>query len=85
MAILQLDYCPELGKHVLHPIALAVSLTWDDQASWSVDDLIHPSDIVDVLAEHMGAQLTLTLDGGPTVRLTVPASRFATESPAATL
>jgi two-component sensor histidine kinase len=55
---------------------LAVSLTRDDDAPWSVDDLIHPSDIVDVLAEQVGAQLTLTLNGGPTVRLTVPASRF---------
>jgi PAS domain S-box-containing protein len=64
-------------------LELAVSLTRDDQASWSVDDLIHPSDIVDVLAEQMGAQLTLTLDAGPTVRLTVPARRFATGSPAA--
>jgi PAS domain S-box-containing protein len=57
-------------------LELAVSLTRDDQASWSVDDLLHPSDIVDVLAEQIGAQLTLTLDGGPTVTLTVPASRF---------
>jgi uroporphyrinogen-III decarboxylase len=66
-------------------LELAVSLTRDDYASWSVDDLIHPSDIVDVLAEQMGAQLTLTLDAGPTVRLTVPASRFATGRPAAML
>ena len=43
-------------------LELAVSLTRDDHASWSVDDLIHPSDIVDVLAEQIGAQLTLTLD-----------------------
>jgi two-component sensor histidine kinase len=57
-------------------LELTVSLTRDDQASWSVDDLLHPSDIVDVLAEQIGAQLTLTLDGGPTVTLTVPASRF---------
>jgi two-component sensor histidine kinase len=64
-------------------IELAVSLTRDDQASWLVNDLIHPSDIVDVLAEQMGAQLTSTLDAGPTVRLTVPASRFATGPPAA--
>jgi PAS domain S-box-containing protein len=65
-------------------IELAVSLTRDDQASWSVDDLIHPSDIVDVLAEQMGAELALTLDVGPTVRLTVPASRFAAEPPVRT-
>jgi PAS domain S-box-containing protein len=65
-------------------IELAVSLTRDEHASWSVDDLIHPSDIVDVLAEQMGAELTLTLDAGPTMRLTVPASRFATGPPAAT-
>jgi two-component sensor histidine kinase len=66
-------------------IELAVSLTQGDHASWSAGDLIHPSDIVDVLAEQMGAELTLTLDGGPTVRLTVPASRFATGPPAAML
>jgi two-component sensor histidine kinase len=66
-------------------IELAVSLTRDDHASWSVDDLIHPSDIVDVLTEQIGAQLTVTLDGGPTVRLTVPASRFAIGPPAVAL
>jgi two-component sensor histidine kinase len=66
-------------------LELAVSLTRDDQASWSVDDLIHPSDIVDVLAEQIGAELTLTLDEGSTVRLTVPASRFTTRPAAETL
>jgi PAS domain S-box-containing protein len=65
-------------------IDLAVSLTRDDDASWSVDDLIHPSDIADVLAEHMGAELTFTLDGGPTVKLTIPASRFTARPPVQT-
>jgi PAS domain S-box-containing protein len=65
-------------------IELAVSLTRDEDTSWSIDDLIHPSDIVDVLAEQMGAQLTLTLDAGPTVRLTVPASRFTARPPGQT-
>jgi PAS domain S-box-containing protein len=65
-------------------LELAVSLTRDDHGSWSVDDLIHPSDIADVLAEQMGAELTLTLDAGPTVKLTVPASRFTARPPVRT-
>jgi PAS domain S-box-containing protein len=64
---------------------LAVSLTQDDHASWSVDDVIHPSDIVDVLAEQLGAELTLTLDAGLTVKLTVPASRFTAGPPGQTV
>ena len=63
-------------------IELAVSLTRGDHAPWSVDDLIHPSDIADVLAEQIGAELTLILDAGPTVTLTVPASRIVTKPPA---
>jgi two-component sensor histidine kinase len=63
---------------------LAVSLTRDDHASWSVDDLIHPSDIADVLAEQIGAELTLTLDAGLTVKMTVPASRFTAGPPVQT-
>lgn len=59
-------------------IERVISLTRDYHASWSVADLIHPSDIVDVLAEQIGAELTLTLDAGPMVRLAVPTSRFAT-------
>ena len=64
-------------------IELAVGLTGDEHASWSADDLIHPSDIVDVLAEQIGAELVL--DTGPTVRLTVPASKLATGPPPPTL
>jgi PAS domain S-box-containing protein len=63
-------------------IELAVSLTGDEHTSWSAGDLIYPSDIVDVLAEQMGAELTLTLDTGPTVRLTVPAGKIIARSPA---
>jgi PAS domain S-box-containing protein len=66
-------------------IELTVSLTGDEHASWSADDLIHPSDIVDVLAEQIGAELTLISDASPTVRLTVPASKFATGPPTPTL
>jgi hypothetical protein len=34
-------------------IELAVSLTGSEHTSWSASDLIHPSDIVDVLAEQI--------------------------------
>jgi len=54
-------------------IELAVSLTGTGHTSWSAEDFIHPSDIVDVLAEQIGAEIALDFDAGPTVRLTVPA------------
>jgi hypothetical protein len=58
-----------LDKNV---VELAVSLAGADQTSWSASDIIHPNDIVDVLAERIGAELALDFDAGPTVRLMVP-------------
>jgi PAS domain S-box-containing protein len=66
-------------------IELAVVVTGDEHTTWSADGLIQTSDIVDVLAEQIGAELTLVLDAGPTVRLTVPASRITAGAPASSM
>ncbi|MDF2972943.1 MAG: hypothetical protein K0R61_3393, partial [Microvirga sp.] len=57
----------------------------DEHTTWSAGGLIQTSDIVDVLAEQIGAELTLVLDAGPTVRLTVPASRITAGAPASSM
>ncbi|GEO43663.1 signal transduction histidine kinase [Skermanella aerolata] len=57
-------------------VELAVSITAAGENGQPATNLLHPSDIVDVLAEQIGAELALDRTGSPTIRLTVPAGCF---------
>jgi PAS domain S-box-containing protein len=59
-------------------VELAVRLVGDEKTPWGANDLIPPGDMVDILAERLGAELTVALDASPTVRLAFPAGGFAT-------
>ncbi|KJB90552.1 hypothetical protein [Skermanella aerolata] len=55
---------------------LAVSITAAGENCQPTTDLLHPSDIVNVLTEQISGELALDRTGSPTIRLTVPDGCF---------